>query len=54
MSRSNGKPRMSLARQLTYGILFAGVAGVMGEAGARLDDYWRLGIPLSPPRAMTI
>jgi hypothetical protein len=46
MSPSSGKARMSLARQLTYGILFAGVAGVMGEAGARLDDYWRLGIPL--------
>lgn len=46
MSSSSGKPRMSLARQLTYGLLFAVVAGVMGEAGARLDDYWRLGIPL--------
>ncbi len=46
MSSSSGKPRMSLARRLTYGILFAGVVGVLGEVGARLDDYWRLGIPL--------
>lgn len=37
---------MSLARQLTYGIVLAGVAGVVAEGGVRLDDYWRLGIPL--------
>ena len=37
---------MSLARQLTYGILLVGVAGALAEGGVRLDDYWRLGIPL--------
>ncbi len=46
MSTAAGKLRMSLARRLTYGLLFAGVAAVIGEAAARLDDYWRLDVPL--------
>ncbi len=37
---------MSLAKQLTYGFALVLVAGACGETIARLDDYWRLGIPL--------
>jgi lysophospholipase L1-like esterase len=36
----------SLARQLTLGFAVLAMIGGGAEAGARLDDYWRLGIPL--------
>src|SRR5215831_11395765 len=42
----NGSPRLSLARQLTYGILVVVLTGGLAEAGVRLDDYRRLGLPL--------
>lgn len=37
---------MSLARKLTYGFVVAALAGASAEAIARIDDWWREGIPL--------
>lgn len=42
---SSGRRRFSLAEQLTFGFVMAIIAGVAAEGLARLDDYWRLGIP---------
>ena len=45
----SGAPKsgMSLAKRLTYAILFIGLLGVFGEIASRAYDYAYRGIPLS-------
>src|SRR5690349_20941678 len=37
---------MTFAKKVTLGFALAATIGCGAEAGVRLDDYWRLGIPL--------